>query len=164
MSTRYEGAGTDSAVGWVKPGHEIGEQRLSPGQYALTIEYDEVFYIVGDVTDMRKFSDRLSDAVGRIEEHNQAPLTTKDYVRDEDDNYPCPRCDHVFERGEYESIEPLYQAILKHISAHNAQREALAISAAVAEDTVIDTARCRHAGIHLMSARHQQGVCPVVQS
>jgi hypothetical protein len=70
MSTRYEGAAAvDTTAEWERPGARIGDESLEPGQYALVLGYDEVFYLVGNPRQLRDFMVRLDANLQEIEAH-----------------------------------------------------------------------------------------------
>jgi len=124
MSVRYEGADARTAsAGWEEPGTEIGDDTLGPGQYALTIGYDEVFYISGSPKGLRDFMVRLDEQLQEIEAHAAKPLALADYKVDEDGDYACPRCDEFFTPPNYDGLAGLVAAVGAHILTHDAEKE-----------------------------------------
>ena len=70
MSVRYEGADAAHSIVYVEgAGTEIGEDVVGEGNVALVIEYDEVFYLEGDPTIVRRL---LMSALGDL--NNIAPI------------------------------------------------------------------------------------------
>lgn len=56
MSVRYEGADARYTSTYIaKAGEEIGEDTVPEGKVALVMSYDEVFYLVGTVEEIRRF-------------------------------------------------------------------------------------------------------------
>lgn len=115
MSTRYEGAGADTDVDWEKPGDEIGELTLPPGNYALTICYDEVFYIQGTPEELRRFMVRFDEQLQAIEAHSQEPLGYGDIRTDEEGDYICPRCDTYWSPRDQGDLFSLVAEVKAHI-------------------------------------------------
>jgi hypothetical protein len=125
MSVRYEGADArEAGTGWEEPGTEIGEDTLAPGQYALTINYDEVFYISGSPKGLRDFMVRLDEQLQEIEAHAAKPLALADYKIDDDGEYACPRCDEYFAPANYDDLAKLVAEVGSHIlMQHDAPKE-----------------------------------------
>jgi hypothetical protein len=117
VSTRYEGADAKSvSLDWEKPGAEIGQDQLAPGQYALTIGYGEMFYITGTPEELRDLITGLDiEVVAKIEAHAAKPLTLEDFEPDEDGIYCCPRCETGFEPRDYEDLAGLIASVTLHI-------------------------------------------------
>jgi hypothetical protein len=70
VSIRYEGASASSTtLSAMSPGSAIGEDELEPGQYALVIGYDEVFYVQGTPDELHRFAERVMRQVERMERH-----------------------------------------------------------------------------------------------
>jgi hypothetical protein len=127
MSTRYEGAEA-SAVGieFAKPLDEIGEDTLEAGKYALIIGYDEVFFVTGTPRELIEFAENALEHAKEAFVHSQSTLTMGDIGVDEDGFFTCPRCEKLFEPGEFDSLGELIDAARKHIDAHNSKpKEAL---------------------------------------
>jgi hypothetical protein len=116
MSVRYEGAGGDAGTGWRAPGEQLGEDKLPAGQYALVIEYDEVFYIQDTPERLRNFMIRLDEQLQSIENHQDRPLILEDFVADEENDFVCRKCDAFFSPREYISLPSMVRVIEKHIA------------------------------------------------
>lgn len=116
MSVRYEGAGGDAGTGWRAPGEQLGEDKLPAGQYALVIEYDEVFYIQDTPERLRNFMIRLDEQLQSIEAHQNRPLILEDFVADEENDFVCRKCDAYFSPKEYISLPSMVRVIEKHIA------------------------------------------------
>lgn len=83
MSTRYEAAGAESSTtGWAVPGAIVGNDTLPPGQYALMIDHDEVFYIQGNPAQLRDFMVRLDLELQDIEAHAEGYNVAESKARD----------------------------------------------------------------------------------
>jgi hypothetical protein len=119
MSTHYEGCDADATVGWDKPGTGIGEDQLAPGQYALVISYDEVFYVTGTPDQLVGFAERMLRQAQAAKSDAQGPLHRRDFYRDEDHDFVCPRDGDVFSPGNYDDVAELVQAIDMHILANH---------------------------------------------
>lgn len=122
MSTRFEGC--DAATAGVTldgPGSEIGEDRVPPGMYAISISYDEVFYIQGSPDALVTFAERVTREAAAAKADSQRKLVVADFAWDPEDHaYVCPRCeDGIIEAGEYDNAYQLMGAIQEHILAHD---------------------------------------------
>lgn len=75
MSVRYEGAyAAHTSVEVVGEGAEIGEDDPLPeGQAAVVLSYDEVFYLVGTPTELRKLLTRALWKLAADPEPEEAP-------------------------------------------------------------------------------------------
>jgi hypothetical protein len=122
MSTRYEGVGASSAgTGWESPGAAIGDDTLERGQYALVINYDEVFYIQGTPDELRAFLVRLDERLQNIEAHSTGPVGYGDVTTDEDGDYRCPRCEMYWSPQDQGDLFSLLTEVKAHLDLHNPQ-------------------------------------------
>lgn len=120
MSTRYEGASAIYAsTGWQRPGTNIGDDTLIAGNYALTINYDEVFYIQGTPDELRTFLVRLDAQLQKIEAHSQGPVTYADVTTDDEGDYTCPRCETYWSPRDQGDLATLLDGISTHLDTHN---------------------------------------------
>lgn len=123
MSTHYEGVGAkDAAVSLALPLGEVGQDVLSSGQYAICISADDVMYIAGTPEELKDFAMKLMRKADDAVAHSQLPLQAEDFEWDGDDNaYVCPRCETIFEPGEFENYDRLMKAISVHVGEHEKQ-------------------------------------------
>lgn len=124
MGTHFEGANASNAmVEWAKPLEEVGDDRLAPGKYAITIASESVYVIEGSVADLYTFASNVMSAASSIAEHASRPLGYNDFEVDEDGFYPCPRCERVFEPRTEDSLMLMVNAIDAHIASHRPEHE-----------------------------------------
>jgi len=124
MTTHYETADAERvSITLDTPLNEIGEDHLGPGEYALTVDYGEVFYIKGTPATLTNVARMFTLCAERAVAHSQAPLQPNDFEWDADDSmYVCPRCeDGMFEPPAYDDYQGLMDAIAAHITEHEKQ-------------------------------------------
>jgi hypothetical protein len=102
-----------------QPLEEIGNDMLSPGQYALGLDGDTVVFVVGTIEQLGAFTMQLAVAYEAAKGMWLGPMKVSDFALDVDHDYACPRCEAVFDPSSYPTFGGLAEALLAHTMDHN---------------------------------------------